>query len=100
MLSGRGYIVSLSGVKDEDIRVVGQSTWDWIHSEHVGEGSSWPEVDPVSCKTVNVTCGSPDNDRAIQCEALKDGFHDVVSALTYLRSTGLRYAGTYKGCIY
>jgi hypothetical protein len=112
------YVVYLSGQGDVDIRIVDQATWDWINSpvpSNYRNLGHWEETipsrpqdaeefdpddefaDPI---VATITCGSYENDRAINCYAISQGYETRTEAKAHLKKLGYTFGDTYMGCIY
>lgn len=98
------YLVMLNGQGDTDITVVGKDVFDWIESDfscNAGEYSKQEKI-PGTDKVVNVSCGSPDNDRALEASAhfTEQSFGTTKGALAYIKEQGGELADEYHGYIY
>ena len=100
------YIIDLKGhSEDRDIRVVSEATWKWIHTSAKPGESSWREKIPDGPnengdKTANLTIGSYENDRALQCAALASWFESTREARKWAKDNGYEIEDHYSGFIY
>lgn len=111
------YCVNLTGMGDVECFLVDKEVYDWIVCGQMtgrGQESEWEDQDcPESVqkrigRTVFVTIGSLDNDRALQAQEarlLVDGkespcFLSEGEALVYVGEKGLSVEDTYHGCLY
>jgi hypothetical protein len=94
------HLVILQGGGDTTIKLVTKDQFLWINQPYsVGKASSWTERDPSDDHEVNVTCGSGDNDRALQANGLE--FESMVAAFAFAKQHGhLISPEEFCGCIY
>ena len=94
------HLVILEGQGDADIGLVTPEQFAWINSPYPRGGRpSWIEHDPGDGHEVIVTCGSGDNDRALQ--ANKTEFGSMAAVIAYMKKHDLELSPQeFYGCIY
>jgi hypothetical protein len=111
------YLLRLGGQGDQILTVVGPATWEWIHSmppaELLERHAMREKIPPPALeenreltggisrhrKTVDITIGSWQNDRALDAPGLT--FHDDQALDDWREKNNImRFKGTYVGCIY
>lgn len=107
-------LITLTGGGDTEIYLVPECVIDWIYSPRPKFGRNGWGLDtvPVAIQKlfeaapdvelpITLTCGSPENDRALYCGhiATHSAF-SVKEMLALCRKHSIKVGKTYEGCIY
>lgn len=103
------FLIICTGQGDTDIILANGAAKEWIESEPPPEaGSGWMEALPPAVLEghevegmdleVYITCGSFDNDRALQCPG--ERFETITKAMEQIQAKGYKLIGEFHGMIY
>jgi len=94
------YMVICMDGSDADVKLVTGKQWVWIHRDP-RPADSWAETDPGDKQNiVQVTCGSYENDRALQASALPGAtFDSAKAALAFIKAEGHTLCDIYSGLV-
>lgn len=95
-------LVILQGQGDTDIRLANAAANEWFDQPFEQDEEQIPpavlEGHKVKNETIEVTPGSCDNDRAIQCPGI--AFSSLVDVFKYCKENDIEISDEYHGCIY
>jgi hypothetical protein len=104
------FLIVLSNGEDMDIKLANPEAEAWIYSVSK-DGIAWSETIPDAViegheemdgepinRRIRVSCGSPDNDRALQCPG--KSFGSIPELVSYCKTHDIEITNEYVGCIY
>jgi hypothetical protein len=101
------YLIILNGQGDTDVILAEAAAQSWITgpAPRFSRGAVKEKIPAtvisthkVGSKTIEITIGSYENDRALQCPG--DHFGSVKDALEFVKKNGHNVVDEYHGCIY
>lgn len=99
------FLIVLTGSEDIDVRLVNAAAEEWLGLDGHPTKSGWRETIPPAVmegfrgrKTAEITIGSFENDRALQCPG--EHFDSIVALVKHCRDHDIELIGEFIGFIY